>query len=183
MKNRPRLLCLVLALLIFLALALSACTKQTANTTKQPSTPSSSSSARNDKYNKFSSDGITLYLPKTYIEHNDNGQTIYGDAYSCVMYVKDSFETYPHLADWTLEMYGNELLASRELEKELQYNDGLYSFTYDIDINESVKYTYFAVIFKSNTGFYIVEFCCDSREAEEHLSDFIEWAKLIEFYD
>ena len=93
------------------------------------------------------------------------------------MYVKDSFEAYPHLADWTLEMYANEFLASRNLEGQLQYDDGLYWCTYDIDVTESVKYTYFSVFYKSNTGFYIVEFCSDSREAEQHRSEFIEWAK------
>lgn len=63
MTNRSRLTVSLLATLLILIFALTACNAQIESTAAHTTIPSSSAPTLHDTYNKFSSDGIILYLP------------------------------------------------------------------------------------------------------------------------
>ena len=69
-----------------------------------------------------------LYFPKTYIEHEDNGKTIFRDTGSCAL-TKPSFFAQKYLHPAPYYIYKKEVLESNRLcfEKNLYHEDTLFT--------------------------------------------------------
>ena len=60
--------------------------------------------------------------------------------------------------------------------------EGLPFYTYDVfDDEENEDYSYDCYVYESDEAFYIVTFCCDSKDHERFDSKFIKMAKSVKF--
>lgn len=138
----------------------------------------------NNKYQTFTADGIEFTLPIRFQEYVVQGRTIYWDKYSQVMFEREPFTEHFSLSGYSLEEYGQLLIESRNMNCSLHVIDDLLCFEYEVDLPDgTARYNYFVVLYKTDTDFWIVEFVSDSREAQLHRDEFIEWAKMVQFAD
>lgn len=130
----------------------------------------------------FTSDGMTITLTDEFKkEYFDNFTVCYTSKKSAVIALREGFYDYGvDCSHYTLEEYGDLLFEANDLDCELKRTDGLTYFEYS-RVSEGEEFGYFAVIFKADDAFWMVQFSAEQKNMEKYKPDFIEWAKTIEF--
>ena len=175
------------AVCVFIALMLFGCNQVTdrQSATENVTTIPSETENTENTNKTFSLDGVQITLPGYFKEESATGIfASFFDEYSVILLHREPFTEHPSLEMYTLEEYGEKLIQARNINAALQKTDGLLCFEYELNVGDgSVKYNYFVVLFKTNSDFWIFEFVSDSREAQAHREEFIQWAKTVKFAD
>ncbi len=135
-------------------------------------------------YKTFSVDGMELKLPRNFKRQDYDGRPgLYNGTYAVLIW-REAFTLHPSFADMTLDEYVQALLSASNIDASIEIIDGLHCFEYEV-VQEggTTKYNYFAVLYKSNQAFWTVEFASYFWQALSMRSEFISWAKMIEFTD
>lgn len=82
--------------------------------------------------------------------------------------------------DSTIKDYAEAVIKNNKADYELQEKDGMNYFEYEQTISGK-EYYYFAVIYKADDGFWLVNFACDSSDKSTYQEKFVEWAKTVTF--
>ena len=101
-----------------------------------------------------------------------------------VLVLKEEFELMEGLKDYSLEEYGELVIQANGLEgiAELNETDGIMYYEYEAEIpDENEVYYYYSTIFKSEDGFWNIQFAVLTEDTDYYLPYFIEWAKTITF--
>ena len=152
-----------------------------ASTPAEPTVNSNPTSPENEIYKFFELDGMRIRLP-SYFKINTGYPTPGFECWhSVILVTREPFTEHPDLSGMTLEEYGQTLIHMAGISAQLQWIDGIAYYEYEVPVNDGVFYHYLVTLFKSDTDFWIVEFVCDSREADMHRVEFMQWAKTIEF--
>ena len=142
------------------------------------------SKVEDENQKTFSANGVQITLPDDFTEFGDTGAAVgLSDGYSAISAYREPITSHPSLETYSLEEYAERLIQSRNMSVDLQKIDGLLCFEYEVDVEETVKYSYFVVLFKTKTDFWIFEFVSDAREAHLHRDEFVQWAKTVTFTD
>lgn len=137
----------------------------------------------------FSKDGISITLTEEFEEKEYYDFNAYYDTEDAQVYImKESFELLKENdqpTDISLVEYAEIMMETQNLNSKVEEKDGLTSFYYeksflDYDKN-TVDYLYFAVVFKSDDAYWLLQFACEKNLYGEYEEKFVKWAKSVEF--
>jgi len=130
----------------------------------------------------FTSDGMTITLTDEFAKEYFDGYTVcYTSKKAVVIALREGFYEYGGDASrYTLNEYGNLVLETNNLDSELKTSDGLTYFEYS-RMSDGVKYAYFAVVYKADDAFWLVQFSTTQKNMDKLKPTFIEWANSVEF--
>ena len=136
-------------------------------------------------HKKFSCQEMTITLPDRFIEDTLEGYTIgFKSPEAAILALKESFEDYPVLRDYTLTKYA-ELVASNNTNLQMtqpENIDGIITTQHSfLNTDEQVNYVYLSAMFRSGEGFWLIQFACPENSFEEMKPYFIQWAKSVSF--
>lgn len=133
----------------------------------------------------FTADGFQITLTEDFSEFEEEGCiACYANEDVAIRVSKETFESYPILAECTLEDYALLILEGAELDCELSEIQGLMSCEIEQPgIGGNTTYNIFITFYKSNTAFWVVEMAIDTQDAQALRADAINWAKSIVFTD
>jgi hypothetical protein len=152
-----------------------------ASTTVHPTVSSNPTVPESKIYKIFELNGMRIRLP-SYFKINASHPTPGFECWhSGILVTREPFTVHPDLSGMTLDEYGQTLIQMGGISAQLQRMDGITYFEYEVPVSDGAFYHYLVTLFKSETDFWIIEFVCDSREADMHRVEFMQWAKTIEF--
>lgn len=132
----------------------------------------------------FTAEGMSITLNENFSKDTvDMFTACYSSGEAAVFALKEPFTLMDGLENYTLEQYGQLVLQTNGMtDFELQTVDGILYFEYEAD-NEADKttYYYFSTVHKATDAFWLVQFACDTKDAEELIPSFIQWAKSVSF--
>jgi hypothetical protein len=132
----------------------------------------------------FTAEGMSITLNENFSKDAvDMFTACYSSGEAAVFALKEPFTLMDGLENYTLEQYGQLVLQTNGMtDFELQTVDGILYFEYEAD-NEADKttYYYFSTLHKATDAFWLVQFACDTKDAEELNPSFIQWAKSVSF--
>ncbi|MGM9680466.1 MAG: hypothetical protein ACI3XR_03065 [Eubacteriales bacterium] len=133
---------------------------------------------------EYSSSGITVTLPDSFVEKELIGYTYYLQSTDVIFAaVKEEFSAatlIPGFKDYTLKQYADLVVTANLLTgiATVEETDGLTYLTYEKDVSGQT-YFYIAPVFKGSDAFWLVNFGCFASDKDEYSEKFIEWAKTI----
>ncbi len=136
-------------------------------------------------YTKFSCQEMTITLPDRFTENTLEGYTIGFDSpEAAILALKESFADYPELKDYTLTKYA-ELVVNNNTSLQMttpENTDGIITAQHSyFNTDEQVNYVYLSAMFRSNEGFWLIQFTCPEESFEAMKPYFMEWAKSVSF--
>lgn len=127
----------------------------------------------------FSKAGMSITLTDDFTEQELVTQTAYYVSQKVVVTVlKEDGTTIP---DYTVEDYAELVCVVNGLtEAEVIAKDGYAEFTYEKELSGK-DYYYYARCFKNGTDFWMFQFACETKNAEDYTTSFDKWASSITF--
>ena len=133
------------------------------------------------KDKSFSKAGMTITLNEGFSEQDIVTQTAYYVSMEAI--VTALKEDGSLIGNYTVAGYAelvcnvNNLDANKVVEK-----DGYAEFTYEKELSGK-DYSYYARCFKNGTDFWLFQFACETKNAEEYRATFEKWASSVTFDD
>ena len=128
----------------------------------------------------FSKEGLTITLTEDFKEQNDKSYTAYYLSDTVAVYaLREEFELFeggdvevdlPYYMDLVIEANG---LDSKPQEK----NDLLY-FVFEKEVKDN-DFTYYAFVYEGSDAFWLVQFCCETKNAEKLEDTIFQYAKSV----
>ena len=133
------------------------------------------------KPKNFSSNGLNITLTDEFRETNVEQYTVAFDSPDVAVFALK--ESVRGMESYTLEQYADLLAKANNLGSvDVKTEDGLTSFEYDATNSESkARYRYFTYVYKSNDGYWMVQFATLVENADAYDEQFAEWAKSVTF--
>lgn len=133
----------------------------------------------------FSENGMEITLTHEFRKVQMDGfEASFTSKKAAVFALKEEFDLVEGFGDLTLEEYGELIMEGNGMEagSKVKNDIGLPYFEYTRE-NEKLKcdYHYFAVLFKAEDAFWMVQFAVPEADFAEYRPLFIDWAKSIEF--
>lgn len=133
----------------------------------------------------FADSGITITLTDEFVEQDYSGYDVCFESKDVAVFAfTEDFETYPELKEYSIKEYGELTIEYGDFDSDvkIQEQDGLtyFEFTFDDDETEE-HYKYLACVYKTDDAFWVVQFTTDTADYDSYRSDFVEWAKSVEF--
>lgn len=136
------------------------------------------------KAKEFSKAGMTITLTSDFIEKEIASQTAYYESQKhIVMVLKEEFTIFESIGistDISVKEYAKLVIDNNLMTSEVEEKDGLTYFKYEKTINGKQS-SYFATVFKSSDAFWLIQFACESKNAEDSEDLFVEWGQSIKF--
>lgn len=135
--------------------------------------------AKGAKDKTFVKDEMSIVLTDRFSEDELAGQTAYyRSADSVVVILRDEFSGLGDLAveDIDETRYADMVITSNGFESMVTVVEGLSTFDYRQTVRNQ-EFSYFAVTFKGDKAYYLVQFACEADRIEELKPYFIKWAK------
>lgn len=80
----------------------------------------------------------------------------------------------------SIEDYAEAVIKNNKADYKLKEKDGINYFEYEKTVSGK-DYYYYAVVYKSDDAFWLVNFACEKRNKSEYQEKFFEWAKTVTF--
>lgn len=80
----------------------------------------------------------------------------------------------------SIEDYAEAVIKNNKADYELKEKDGINYFEYEKTVSGK-DYYYYAVVYKSDDAFWLVNFACEKNNKSEYQEKFFEWAKTVTF--
>ena len=80
----------------------------------------------------------------------------------------------------SIEDYAKAVIENNKADYELKEKDGINYFEYEKTVSGK-DYYYYAVVYKADDAFWLVNFACDKTNKNEYQEKFFEWAKTVTF--
>ena len=133
----------------------------------------------------FTSGGVNITLTNEFQEeYMDGFVACYGSVDVAVFVRTDSFAVDPELKNYTVEEYAEQLykLNQHDVPNGIQSENGLTFYEYQYhNSNDGITYCYFTYIYKTEGGFWIVQFATPNLEVNNYREDIAKWAKTVTF--
>lgn len=132
----------------------------------------------------FTEKGMTITLTDAFeMTTYDGFDVCYESREAVVFALKESFSLAEGLENYTLAEYGGLIIEGNGMTGvELQTADGLTWFEYSYEDSETDDaYFYYAVIYKTDDAFWMIQFAAEQSQREEYAPLFAEWAKSVSF--
>jgi len=136
------------------------------------------------KTKEFTKAGMTLSLTSDFYEKEMASQTAYYESQKYIVTVlKEEFTIFESIGistDISVKEYAKLVIDNNMIDSATEEKDNLTFFKYEKTINGK-QFSYFATVHKSSDAFWLIQFACESKNAEDSQDLFIEWAQTIEF--
>lgn len=133
----------------------------------------------------FTKDDVTITLTNEFQEQTMDGfAACWGSVDVAVFVREDSFAEEPDLKNYSVEQYAEQLykLNRHEVPKGVQTEGGLTFYEYQHhNPDDGITYCYFTYIYKTESGFWIVQFATPNLEVENYRESIAKWANSVEF--
>ena len=129
----------------------------------------------------FTCQEMTVTLPDNLTVDTLEGYDFFG--YSPTMatlMLKESFADYPTLSTYTTAEYAEGAIQLYGLNSTVQQQNGLTYFRYANTV-EGMNISYYAFVYKNDTGFWLVQFYAPTENADQALEDVFLWAESVTF--
>lgn len=142
-------------------------------------------SASRKEAKHFSENGMEITLTREFRKVQMDGfEASFTSKKAAVFAIKEEFDLVEGFGDLTVEEYGELVIEGNGMEvgSKVKNDIGFPYFEYTRE-NEKLKcdYHYFAVLFKGEDAFWMVQFAVPEADITEYRPLFIDWAKTIEF--
>ena len=129
----------------------------------------------------FTEAGMSIDLPPHFRKMDILSQTVaYMSNSAAVMMLKEGFAVFDNPKDMTLDDYAGMVIEVNELAAAVEQKDGLTCFTYSAtDEVTGLEFAYFAVVFKGDDAFWLVQFYSAAKDFDSLLPSFVAWAKTF----
>lgn len=145
----------------------------------------SSSEPVSDKV--FTKNGIYITLTNEFRETTVSGIPICFESVDVAVFAQEiPFSENPALANYTLEEYANALYKENEHDArgDVLTENGLTFYEYQYhNPDDNMTYYYFTYVYKTESGFWIVQFATPDIEVTNHRENIVKWAKSVTFED
>jgi len=136
------------------------------------------------KTKEFTKAGMTITLTTDFFEKEIASQTAYYESQKyMVTTLKEEFtifESYGMSTDISAKEYAKLVIDNNMIASTIEEKDNLVYFEYEKAVNGK-QISYFATVYKSSDAFWLIQFACESKNAEDSQDLFIEWAQTIKF--
>lgn len=139
--------------------------------------------ACSDSEVEYSANGMTITMEEGFEESEYYGMTYYDSEEVQVYLAKEEFSLLKEKGeetDFTVKEYADFLLKAISTTAEIKTEDGLTYFEYS-KMPESVEYSYFVTVHKTDDAFWYVTFTCEKSLMSEYRPRFEKWARSIVF--
>lgn len=132
----------------------------------------------------FTAEELSITLTDEFFDLYEEGYNgVFANEDVVVLVVKDAFEDYPELKEYSLKQYGELIAENYSLtDSALKRENDLTYFTYlfqNPDTDET--YSYKSYIFKTDNAFWIVQFATLEQDVEAYSEQIKQWATTITF--
>lgn len=127
----------------------------------------------------FSKAGMTITLTDEFTEQELVTQTAYYVSRKAIVTVlKEDGST---ISDYSVAKYAELVCTANKLDpNSVTAKEGYAEFTYEKELNGK-DYYYYARCFKNGTDFWLIQFGCETKNAEKFTSSFEKWASSVTF--
>lgn len=132
--------------------------------------------------------GIKITMANDMVEKDLVSQTAYLEGDEVIFTaLKESFTDLSQVGiteESALKDYANLILTGNKLDSKVIEDDtnNVTYFTYEKEISGKDFY-YLASVYKANDAFWLVNFACEKKNADEYKDKFLKWASTVEFYE
>ncbi len=131
---------------------------------------------------EFTKGELSITLNEDFSESSYAGfQAVYDSSNVAVFALQEKFADYENIEDMTLEEYTEASIEANGLNTEVKQKDGLTYFEYDANGNSSLLYHYMTFAYKSDDGFWLVQFATLKEDAAEQEESILRYAKSVKF--
>ena len=135
----------------------------------------------------FFTDDMSITLTTEFqSEEIDGFMAAYSTVDVAVFIRKASFETNPQLSQYSLARYAQEVYEfnGHDVPKGVQTRDDLTFYEYQHkNPDDGITYWYFTYVYKTDKGFWMVQFSTSEMEVENYRESITKWAKSVKFTD
>jgi len=136
------------------------------------------------KPKEFTKAGMTISLTSDFNEKEIASQTAYYESQKyIVMVLKEEFTIFESVGistDISVKEYAELVIGNNMMATAIEEKDNLTFFKFEKTINGK-QFSYFATVHKSSDAFWLIQFACESKNAEDSQDLFIEWGQTIKF--
>lgn len=131
---------------------------------------------------EFTKGELSITLNEDFVEESYSGfQAVYDSSNLAVFALQEKFADYENIEDMTLEEYTKASIEANNLNAEVKQKDGLTYFEYDANGNSSLLYHYMTFAYKSDDGFWLVQFATLKENTAEQEENIFRYAKSVKF--
>jgi len=134
------------------------------------------------KTKEFTKAGMTISLTSDFYEKEIASQTAYYESEKYIVTVlKEEFTIFDSIGistDISVKEYAKLVIDNNMIPSAIEEKDSLTFFKYEKTINGK-QFSYFATVHKSLDAFWLIQFVCESKNAEDSQDLFIEWGQTI----
>ena len=132
------------------------------------------------KAKDFTKEGLTLTLTEDFKEQTDNTYTAYYLSDTVAVYaLREEFELFEGGdVEVDLPYYMDLVIETNGLDSEPQEKDGLIYFVFEKKVNSN-DFTYYAFAYEGSDAFWLVQFCCETKNVQKLESTIFQYAKSV----
>ena len=130
----------------------------------------------------FSKAGVSITLTEKFVEKEYITQTCYYESPDMlVMVLKEEFDVFPGVGDWSVEQYTTTTIQVNGLKVEYEMSDEGYAyFEYEKTLSGN-DYKYLATCHKSDDAFWLIQFASFTKNYDDLKADMFNYANSITF--
>lgn len=137
-----------------------------------------------DSSKSFAAEGIQITLNEDFEQAEVDGFSLMCEShYMAVIVLREAFEDYEGLEEWSLADYSQVLMENNDyVDHPLSYHNGIPYFEYDYhnpETKENFHYTIF--MYKSDDAFWAVQFATHKSAADRYAEKIKGFAESVQF--
>ena len=137
-----------------------------------------------DSSKSFAAEGIQITLNEDFEQAEADGFSLMCEShYMAVIVLREAFEDYEGLEEWSLADYSQVLMENNDyVDHPLSYHNGIPYFEYDYhnpETKENFHYTIF--MYKSDDAFWAVQFATHKSAADRYAEKIKGFAESVQF--
>ena len=132
------------------------------------------------KAKTFSAKDFTITLTEDFQETAyDTYDASYQSDSMAVYVLRQEFELFEGGdVEVDLEFFTEYMISVHNLDVEPQTKDRLFYFVFEKEVNSNT-FTYYAFAYEANDAFWLVQFCCETKNVEKLEKSIFQYAKSV----
>lgn len=132
----------------------------------------------------FTCDDMTITLTDHFYKMDPLGHYMTISSSDVSVFIDyDPFSKAPSLRNYSPERYAETIIRQNDLDSDAKEYLTLTYFSYYGTSDSGVDYEYYAFVYKTDDGFWLVQFACEKADSERVIGDIIKYAESVRFDD
>ncbi len=130
----------------------------------------------------FTKSSVSITLNEDFKEEFHNGfAAVYGSNYMAVFMRNEKFNGDKEFATMTVDEYCQAVIETNGKDAETKHKDGLTYYEYTAASNNNYDYRYLCFTYKTESGFWLVQFAVEEDMYSIYEEDIFTYAKSVSF--